>query len=330
MDLQQKTKLRILHLEYDKYSDSAFASLQNLGEVIVAEFSSQKDFNSFMQVHSFDAIFTRLGLMIDEKILATQNQLRYLVTPTTGLNHIDMEAAQGRGIHVISLKGEFEFLSGIKSTAEHTWLLLLALIRNLIPAQRNVVQAGGWERVAFLADELGGKSIGIIGFGRLGKIVAGYAKAFGMRVLAHDTDINQYKSTDGIEAVDLEYLLGNADYITLLIPYSKENIGFMDKAKFKQIKNGAYFINTARGELVVEDALLGALESGKLKGAALDVLHGDSAWEKSIPQGNVVLEYAQTHPNLIITPHMGGYGKESIIRTRDFVVNKFLEKLEKT
>jgi len=109
-----------------------------------------------------------------------------------------------------------------------------------------------------------------------------------------------------------------------MIDYSPENIDFMNRQHFKEMKKNAYFINTSRGELVDQIALLESLERGSLKGAAIDVVNGDSSWSSMYCGDFRLLEYARSNNNLIITPHMGGYGKDSIYKTREFVVNKFI------
>ncbi len=317
--------MKILHLEYGQYPIDSIKALREIAEVIPCSCATQQELLSFLEINNyFDAIFTRLGLMIDENVLKLLPNLKYIVTSTTGLNHIDIETAAKMKIELISLKGESEFLSNIKSTAEHTWMLILALIRNLIPAQNSVISDGKWNRLPFLADEMDGKTIGIIGFGRLGKIVSKYANAFGMRVLVNN---NSPIFTNGysVEETTLEYLLSESDLVVLMISWSKENINFFNHSKFSKMKPNAYFINTSRGELVNECDLLTALKTKIIKGAAIDVLDGDSTWETEFSGNMDILNYAKSNKNLIITPHMGGYGKDSIEKTRRFVTDKFIK-----
>jgi D-3-phosphoglycerate dehydrogenase len=316
--------MKILHLEANRYPDESLLALNKRNTVEAHHCSDQKALESLLASNQYDVIFTRLGLRIDRQVMTLQPGLKYIVTPTTGLNHIDMEAAAARGVRVISLKGETSFLDSIKSTAEHTWALLLALVRH-IPAAHQHVLDGGWDRGPFLSDELDGRVLGIIGLGRLGRIVARYGKAFGMTVKAYDADPNQGKSETFVEMVDLQTLLQSAHYVVLLISWSKGSENFMDRDKFAQMREGAWFVNTSRGELVDEDALLEALHSRRLSGAALDVLRDDSAWSGKSEGSAPLLAYAREHSNLLITPHMGGYGKDSIARTRAFVTQKFLE-----
>jgi D-3-phosphoglycerate dehydrogenase len=322
--LQQILDLKVLHLEIDQYSEPSRLDLQERTNLVAFQCSSQQALYNHLEHNQYDVIFTRLGLMLDEKCLAMQQGLQYIVTPTTGLNHIDLEKAEERNIAILSLKGETEFLNSIKSTAEHTWSLMLALARNLNAAISDT-KNGSWNRLPFLADELNGKNLGIIGYGRLGKIIAKYAQAFGMDVMAYDNREDAFSSTPVASPTPLDTLLERSDFIVLLISYSNANEKFMDAGKFNKMKKTAYFINTSRGELVDESALLEALSSNSIKGAALDVLNNDSAWDGKIQGSYPLLEHAKQHNNLLITPHMGGFGKESIARTRDFVTQKLLK-----
>lgn len=316
--------MRILHLEAERYPEASLRQLSTQHDVEIRTCRDQQELYSLLTGHQYEAIFTRLGLMVDQRAMALQSNLRYIVTPTTGHNHIDLEAAAGAGVEIVSLKGETEFLGSIKSTAEHTWGLLLSLIRH-IPAAHDHVVNGGWEREPFLSDELDGKTLGIIGYGRLGKIVARYGLVFSMRVMIHDRNHKIGGDTESIEAVGIEKLLADADYVVLMISWSKANENFMDRDKFAGMKEGAYFVNTARGELVSEDALLEALRSGRLRGAALDVLNDDSSWSGKSRGSADLLAYAKESSNLLITPHMGGYGEASIRRTRSFITQKFMD-----
>lgn len=317
--------MNILHLEQSCYSAEAIDKIKARGQLNAVEISSQEELQVLLQNDHYNVIFTRLGLYLGEKELSTQNNLRYIVTPTTGLNHLDLDYLQQRGIRVVSLKGESAFLNSIQSTAEHTWMLLLSLIRNLQPALDSVRQ-NSWDRVPYLAEELNTRTLGIIGFGRLGKILLRYARAFDMQVLLHDIDESAFTEESLPFRTGLNSLLAQSDYVLLQADYRESNRHLFGKAHFQKMKKGAYFINTARGELVDEPALLDALCSGQLRGAALDVLDGDSAWGTT-PAGHPLVTYAQQNDNLLITPHMGGYGRISIEKTRDFITDKWINTL---
>jgi len=315
----------ILHLEQERYPAPALAQLAQAGTVHYTGANSQQALQEAAGRAPYTAVFTRLGLMLDAKVLAAMPQLQYVVTPTTGHNHLDLAALEQRGIQLISLKGHTAFLDRIASTAEHTWALLLALLRHL-PAAHASVQQGQWQRAPFLAHELEGRRLGILGLGRLGRMVARYAHAFGMEVWAHDVDEAAYAACPTPhKAVGLETLLKECPILSLHIPYTPANQNFINAQRLALMPKGAMLINTARGEVVDEAALLQALQSGHLGGAGVDVLWHDSGWHAQVPQGHHLVAYAQQHHNLLITPHMGGYGRSSIERTRQYVTDLFLQ-----
>ncbi len=312
----------ILHLESNRYSDEALSKLDSMSALTKLSFDTQDEFQKYIDENSFDTIFTRLGLNIDEKIIEASPDLKYIVTSTTGLNHINIDVAAKRGIHVVSLKGETEFLNSIKSTAEHTWAILLVLIRKLDLAIADV-KNGYWRRAPFLSTELDQKTIGIIGYGRLGKIVAKYAEVFDMKVLINDIDPNAYGKSS-YENTPLDILLEQSDIVSIHIPSNQENLKFFNKELIEKAKKGFILINTSRGEVVNEADILEGLVSKQISGVATDVLYGDSTWENRSTADHPMVAYANQNTNLIITPHMGGYAYESIIRTRDFITNKYL------
>jgi len=318
-------KRSILHLESNRYSEEALEKIRQAGDLIELGDINQAELVDAVSENDFDTIFAKLGLSIDEEVINKSRTLKYIVTPTTGLNHIDLEACKIKGITVISLKGETEFLNLIKSTAEHTWAILLSLIRKLHLAIEDV-KTGNWQRGPFLSRELDQKTLGIIGYGRLGKIVARYAEAFDMNVLVNDTDENAVLGSKYHNST-LDTLLVSSDVISLHIPSNNSNYKFFNRTLIEKAKKGFILVNTSRGEVADEEALIKALQSGQISGAALDVLNGDSIWEEKTPGNHALISYANKNDNLIITPHMGGYAYESIIRTRDFITDKYLNKI---
>lgn len=321
--------MKILHLEAYNYSEASLNALRNIGELEIKEPQSKEELDLILMHSNYDCIFTTIGNKLDRINLNNQKNLKFIVSPTTGLNHIETEYVQEKNIEVISLKGESDFLSSVQSTAEHTWMLILSLVRNFKQSQQSISK-GIWSRNNLLCDELNTKTIGIIGYGRLGKIVARYAQAFSMRVLVCETDINNQNiaKDNGLEICNKEELFSEADVIVLLANYTKENENMIGEKEFLKIQKQAVFINTSRGELVDEEALLNALQNKRLKAAALDVLKGDSDWKTELPVNNELFKYSQLNTNLIITPHIGGYGRVSIQKTRDFITEKFLKNIK--
>lgn len=317
--------LKILHLESNYYSQNILGELSKNFQLVCKEIGSQNDLVRLLKTEQFFAIFTKLGLKLDSEALEAQLALKYIISPTTGLNHIDLGYCQRSQIEVISLKGESEFLSQVKSTAEHTWMLIMALIRNF-PASYHAVLSGNWDRRPFQADELDGATLGIIGYGRLGKILAKYAHAFGMRVLVTDRISFSRHELGLAQQVTLDELLVHSDIVSLLISYDPENVNFLGSNEFARMKRGSYFVNTSRGEMIDEKALVNCLETGKIKAAALDVLNNDSSWANIISKESAVYNYAKKNSNVLLTPHMGGFGTASIHKTREFVALKFIQK----
>ena len=268
----------------------------------------------------FDILVVRLGLRVEPEVLAAgAGRLKVVATPTTGLDHIDLQATGRHGVTVLSLKGERAFLDQVFATAEHSMALLLSLARH-IPAAFASVQQGEWRRDLYRGSELNRKSIGIVGCGRLGSMVAGYARAFGMQVLVYDP--YQTRLPKGIERLDsLDELLRRSQVISLHVPLNDETRGMIAAGQFAAMPPGAILINTARGAVIDEDALLAALQSGRLAGAALDVLAQEP------PHASALVEFARQHPNrLLLTPHIGGATRE-LVEADLFIAGKIRQYL---
>jgi len=246
--------------------------------------------------------------------------LKFIASCTTGLDHIDTDYCKAKGIKIISLQGETDFLQDVWATAEHTWGLMMSLIRK-IPFAHADVCAGNWNREAWQGTELHGKTLGIVGYGRVGRQVAEIAKAFGMRIIHFDTAAERcayHPKDSNMYPYSLDYLLEHADIITVHVPLNDETWGMFGAEQFAMMKPGAYFINTSRGAVVDEDALIEALFNGQIAGAALDVIRGEGGPGIYEP----LREYAAHQKNLIITSHIAGNTAESRESTQLFIANK--------
>lgn len=313
---------RILNTEPHRLSSVARDALATLGSV--TEIEADREY-LLQHISHFDILFVALRNVIDAQMLMQARRLKYIVTPTTGLDHIDVEAAKQQGIEVLSLQGETEFLSTVTATAELTWGLLLALIRN-IPAAYEDVLLGRWRRDHFKGTELKGKTLGIIGCGRLGSMVADYAQAFRMNVLAFDSNPEPRK---GVQFVALGNLLASSDIVSVHLPLAHDTRGFLRSAELAAVKPGALLVNTARGEIVDEAALVDALESGRLAGAAVDVLSRETSNDPDWMASSRLLAYARTHRNVIVTPHVGGLTADSAEATNLFMIAKLERRLQR-
>ncbi len=316
MTLPHKT----LILEPENYSPEALELYQALGQLVFL----QRNEDPLQSRHITDAniVVVRLRHQLDRSFLQNATQLKYIVTPTTGLDHIDLKMTEEKGIQVIALKGETEYLDSVVATVELTWGLLLSLTRNISTANQSVLN-GEWNRDRYIGFDLRGKTLGIIGCGRIGKKIAAYAKTFGMKVLAHD--IQQLEHLDGIIQVSQTELLKQSNVVSIHLPLEKETEGYVDDNFLQTMPCGAVIVNTSRGKIIDESALLKSLETGHLGGAATDVLDGELMFKtKSDVLSHKLVNYAQKNRNLIITPHIGGASYDAMRDTEVFVARKLL------
>ncbi|MDP7024900.1 MAG: NAD(P)-dependent oxidoreductase [Kiritimatiellia bacterium] len=317
-------RLNILVAESADFNPSARAQLESVGNVVFADLDRDALISSLAQT---DVLWVRLRNHIDKAVLDAAPRLKVLVTPTTGFTHIDMDEVERRGIHLVCLAGETEFLKSIRATAELTLALTLALLRQ-VPASTAHVQSGQWDRDQFKGRELYNKTVGVLGYGRLGHIVAPVFQAFGSRVLVSDPNVSV--ADPGVELVPLDQLLAESDIVTLHVNFIPQNRECFSRACFDAMKDGAWLINTARGELVDEEALLAALKSGRLAGAALDVLQEEQTLDEGSRLNHPLIRYARESGRLLITPHIGGCTWESMETTELFMVDKLKAWIETT
>jgi D-3-phosphoglycerate dehydrogenase len=245
----------------------------------------------------YDAILIRSATTMTPELIEAGRRLKVIGRAGTGVDNVDIPAATRRGIIVANAPE-----SNSVAAAEHTLALALALFRNVPQAHRSLVE-GRWDRSKYKGAELYGKTIGVVGFGRIGQLVAKRAQSFDMEVLAFDKFVSAERFRElGVEGVEaLEDLLGRSDLVTLHVPKTPETENFINAETIAQMKDGARIVNCARGQLVDLDALTAALESGKLAGAALDVFPGEPFTEHPLfERGDVV-----------VTPHLGASTAEA-------------------
>ena len=316
---------KVLHAEADLWAEEARQSLEEVAEVEAATLDRGA---LLARLATVDALIVRLGHQIDSELLAAAPRLRWVASATTGLDHIDLGATRARSIEVVSLRGETDFLEKIPATAEHTWALLLALLRHL-PAAFSDVRAGHWRRELFRGRELHGRNLGIVGIGRVGRQVAGFGLAFGMRVAAYDPAPDLGKIPPGVElCTHLDALLVHSDVLCLHAPLDEQTRGLLGERELALLPPGAFLVNTARGGLLDEKALVKALESGHLQGAALDVVAAGRDAEAR--QHGEIAGYLRRHGEsgrLLVTPHLGGATFDSMARTEIFIARKLAASL---
>jgi D-3-phosphoglycerate dehydrogenase len=252
------------------------------------------------RIASYEGIVIRSATKMTGELIERADRLRVIGRAGVGVDNVDVEAATRRGIVVANAPE-----SNVVTAAEHTMALLLALARN-IPQAHGSLTAGRWERSSFSGVELYEKTLGIVGFGRIGQLVAHRARGFGMRVVAFDPLVSaeRYRELGVEKAASADALYEQADFVTVHLPKTPETEGFLGAEAFAKMREGVRVLNVARGGLVDEAALKDALDSGRVAGAALDVFPSEPTTESPL----------FGYPNVVVTPHLGASTAEATDR----------------
>ena len=279
----------------EKIADTGVELLRENFEVDLGLEMSDEELRE--QIGQYDAILIRSATKMTPELIDLADNLKVIGRAGTGVDNVDIPAATRRGIVVANAPE-----SNSVAAAEHTLALALALFRNVPQAHESLV-ACRWDRAKFKGAELYGKTLGVVGFGRIGQLVAKRAQSFDMEVVAFDKFVSAERFRElGVEGLEsVEELLARADLVTLHVPKTPETIDLIDAEAIAAMKDGARVVNCARGELVDLDALQAGLESGKLAGAALDVFPSEPFTEHPI--------FAR--PDVVVTPHLGASTAEA-------------------
>ena len=284
-------------------------------ELLRSHFDVDVDFDSDLteEIGNYDGIVIRSGTKLGADLIERAHRLRVIGRAGAGVDNVDVDAATRRGIVVANAPE-----STVVAAAEHTVGLLVALSRNIPQAHADLKQ-GRWERSAYAGVELAGKTLGVLGFGRIGQQVARRAEGLGMRVVAYDPFVaaERFREVGAERGASPDDVLAKAEFLTLHLPLTDETRGFLDAAAFGRMRDGVRIVNAARGELVDEDALVEALRSGKVAGAALDVFSSE-------PYSGPLLEFA----NVVVTPHLGASTEEAQDRAGLIVAEQVSAALE--
>ena len=278
-------------------------------------------------IGDYDGVIIRSGVKITDQVLVKSGRLKGIARAGVGVDNVDVPSATQRGIIVMNTPD-----GNTLSTAELTWALILGLSRKIGLANASL-RSGKWDRKQFEGTQLAGKTLGVVGGGRIGMNVVRIARSIGMEVLVHDPKPRPELAQEmGFRYAALEEILPVADVITLHVPYLPATHHLMDHAKFAMMKKGAILVNTARGGLVDTAALIEALDEGRLSGAGLDVLEEEGCFkeEAEIVSGGfrdrcdlqaLVRNHALVaRHDVIITPHIAWYSREAVARILDTTV----------
>ncbi|MCD6248079.1 MAG: hypothetical protein J7J17_01295 [Hadesarchaea archaeon] len=294
----------------DPIHEDGIKALGEIAEVDVAKGLGEEELRA--RIADADVLVVRSATKVTKDLLSVAKNLKLIVRAGTGLDNIDIVAARERGIKVLNTPE-----APSVATAELAMALMLAWARKIVDANLSMKQ-GKWEKSKLRGTELRGKTLGIIGTGRVGREVGRRAKAFGMKLLLNDiVEIPEFAKEVNSRYVDLETLLRESDYVSIHVPLTKETERMIDEEKLRMMKPTAVLINTARGGVVDEKALVKALKSGEIAGACLDV------YEKEPLGDSPLLEL----PNVILTPHLGASTEEAQRRAALLVVEKVKKEL---
>ncbi len=295
----------------DKLGQAGLDRLDEMDDVAYDMILGLSKDDLIAKIPEYDALIIRSDTRPDADIIAAGKKLKVIGRAGIGVDNVDLAAATAHGVMVMNTPR-----SNSVATAEQTMALMLAVSRHLVAAH-NSLAAGEWSRAQFMGTELDGKTLGIIGYGYIGHLVARRAQAFGMKVLAYDPFVS-----DDAEAklVNLPELLAQADIISLHSVVTPESANIINADTIAQMKDGVILVNVARGKLVDEQALAAALQSGKVRAAALDV------YQQEPPVNNPLIGL----PNVIHTPHLGASSKEAQRRVGVEIVEQVVDALRGT
>lgn len=260
-----------------------------------------------------DALIIRSATTVTAEIIKKMPNLKIIGRAGVGVDNVDLEAATANGVVVVNAPD-----GNTISTAEHTFAMLASVVRN-IPQANQSMKEGRWDRKLYTGTELFGKTLGIVGFGRIGAELASRARAFKMNVVAYDPFLTESRAEKNkVTIMDLDELLEKSDFVTVHTPLTKETKGMISSERLKRMKNSAFLLNCARGGIIDEDALYNAIKSGELKGAAIDVYES---------------EPAKNHPlaaleQVITTPHIAASTDEAQLNVAEQVAVEVLEYLQ--
>ncbi len=267
-------KTKILCITPIKHLDGVYEKLSSFGEVIYKPNISKIELIEFLKVNTIYYIFTnpnKQGFILNKDVLRN-SQIKIINTCSTGLNHIDIDYCNKNNIYIWSLTTDYELINDLPSTSELAFGLMLSLLRN-IPISFDNVKEGNWNYEPYVGHQVKGLTIGIIGYGRLGKIMKRLFSGWDVKVLLDDPYVDCNK-------VDKEYLIMHSDVIFLHVHVTEETKGMVDEVFLSKMKKNSYLINTSRGELVDEDLIIKSIQDGVLKGYGTDVIRDEFGDQK--------------------------------------------------
>jgi len=292
----------------DSLEESAVAKIRDAGLEVVIR-NKETDGSIEEQIKGFDCVVVRSATKVTKEVIAAADSLKLVVRAGVGLDNVDLDAAREKGVKVLNTPE-----APTASVAEMVLALMFSLARRVAAADSSMKDER-WDKKKLSGSELWQKTLGVVGFGRIGYEVAKRAIALDMKVLAHDViDIEEICNDIGAERTDLEDLLKRSDYVSLHVPLVPQTRGMIGERELDLMKESAFLINTARGGVVDEKALLKALDENKIAGAGLDVFEEEPPVEWELVK----------HPKVVATPHLSSSTSEAQVRVGELTAEKVI------
>jgi len=311
-------RYRVLSMWDRDLAPEAYEALEGIADLDIRE--PDRDW-LLEHIGEYDAYLAALKVRLDREVVerAAAGRMKIVYTPSTGLDHLDLDALAEFGIEMRCIKTEYDLLDSITATAELAFALMLAVARK-IPAAHGAAMRGHWARDLYRGRQLSGKTLGVLGVGRLGRMMVEYGRGFRMKVIGCDP--NPLRPVEGLDYLPYPEFAARADVISVHIHLTPENEHFLNAARLAQMKPDAILVNTSRGRIIDETALLRALSTGRLGGFGADVIDGE--WRNDL-EDHPVIAYARDHENVVIVPHVGGVTVESQNMSHAFVIGKLAD-----
>tara|TARA_B100000424_G_scaffold36466_2_gene24712 strand:- start:4248 stop:5195 length:948 start_codon:yes stop_codon:yes gene_type:complete len=311
--------LKLLVITPLKHLDGVYESLESMENITDLYYEpdvTKDELKKLLIETNADYLFTnpnKQNFILDRDILKGSSVIG-INTASTGLNHIDLDYCEQNNIEVVSHKNDLELINDLPSTSELAFGLMMSLLR-FIPTSFHSVKDGNWDYEPYVGHQIKGKTIGVIGYGRLGKIMCRLFDGWGVDTFVYDPYVHVEKDL----GVDLNTLLDESDVIFLHMHVTDETRGMVDEEFLSYMKEGSYLINTARGELVDEEAIIESIKCGHLKGYGTDVIKDEFG---DIQNSKLVKFSMNPNNNVVITPHIGGMTIEGQTKAYHWAVNK--------
>ncbi len=311
--------MKLLVITPLKHLDGVYESLESMENITDLYYEpdvTKDELKKLLIETNADYLFTnpnKQNFILDRDILKGSSVIG-INTASTGLNHIDLDYCEQNNIEVVSHKNDLELINDLPSTSELAFGLMMSLLR-FIPTSFHSVKDGNWDYEPYVGHQIKGKTIGVIGYGRLGKIMCRLFDGWGVDTFVYDPYVHVEKDL----GVDLNTLLDESDVIFLHMHVTDETRGMVDEEFLSYMKEGSYLINTARGELVDEEAIIESIKCGHLKGYGTDVIKDEFG---DIQNSKLVKFSMNPNNNVVITPHIGGMTIEGQTKAYHWAVNK--------